>query len=111
MRFVAIADSHGQHSQLILPKGDVVIHAGDVSRRGEENEILDFLRWFESLDYQYKLFTAGNHDFFFERTPHEVIKKIIPANITYLQDSGVTIESIKIWGSPITPWFFNWAFN
>ena len=32
-------------------------------------------------------------------------------NITYLNDSGVTIEGIKFWGSPVTPWFHNWAFN
>jgi Icc-related predicted phosphoesterase len=26
-------------------------------------------------------------------------------------DSGVTIEGIKFWGSPVTPFFHNWAFN
>jgi len=28
-----------------------------------------------------------------------------------LNDSGVTIEGIKFWGSPITPFFHDWAFN
>ncbi|WP_226987416.1 metallophosphoesterase family protein [Parachlamydia acanthamoebae] len=28
-----------------------------------------------------------------------------------MNDSGVEIHGIKIWGSPITPWFENWAFN
>ncbi|MBS1636912.1 MAG: metallophosphatase domain-containing protein [Bacteroidetes bacterium] len=111
MKFVTIADSHGQHHRLILPKGDVIIHAGDVSRRGEENEVIDFLNWFSTLDYQHKIFIAGNHDFYFERTSGEEIKKIIPNNVTYLCDSGTTIENVKIWGSPVTPWFFDWAFN
>ena len=36
---------------------------------------------------------------------------MIPDNVIYLNDSGVTIEGIKIWGSPIQPWFYDWAFN
>lgn len=111
MKFVAIADSHGQHHNLTLPKGDIIIHAGDVSKRGEESEIHDFLNWFKDLDYKHKIFIAGNHDFFFERTSQSKIENLIPKNITYLCDSGIRIGNIKIWGSPITPWFFNWAFN
>ena len=36
---------------------------------------------------------------------------MIPAGIIYLNDSGIEIDGITFWGSPITPWFFNWAFN
>ena len=89
----------------------MILHAGDVSSRGTETEIIKFLEWFESLDYQYKIFIAGNHDFFFENNSLEKIASIIPPSITYLNDSGTTIEGVKIWGSPITPWFFDWAFN
>jgi Icc-related predicted phosphoesterase len=32
-------------------------------------------------------------------------------NITYLNDSGVEIDGVKFWGSPVQPWFYNWAFN
>jgi Icc-related predicted phosphoesterase len=28
-----------------------------------------------------------------------------------LNDSGVEIEGMTVWGSPITPFFFDWAFN
>lgn len=111
MKFVIISDTHGQHKNLTLPKGDVIIHAGDISQRGKESEILDFLNWFKDLDFKYKIFIAGNHDFFFEETSEKDIQKIIPENIIYLCDSGVEVENIKIWGSPITPWFYDWAFN
>ena len=111
MRFVALSDTHGKHQQVILPEGDVIIHAGDVSMKGEEYEIEKFLNWFEGLDYQHKIFIAGNHDFYFERINDADIKKLIPSSITYLNDNEVKIGSIKIWGSPISPWFFNWAFN
>lgn len=111
MQFVLISDTHAQHRALTLPMGDVIIHAGDISRRGEESEIVDFLNWFTCLDFQHKIFIAGNHDFYFERNSEDRIKEIIPENITYLCDSGTTINKLKIWGSPITPWFYNWAFN
>lgn len=111
MKFVCIADTHGQHHSLKLPKADVIIHAGDISRRGEKSEVLDFLKWFSDLDFKYKVFIAGNHDFYFEQSSQIELNKIIPENIIYLNDSGTTINNINIWGSPISPWFFNWAFN
>ncbi len=111
MRFVAIADTHGKHKDLVLPSADVLIHAGDVSMKGERPEIIDFLNWFENLDFQHKVLIAGNHDFFFEREADEQIESILPQNIIYLKDSGTVINGWKIWGSPVTPWFMNWAFN
>lgn len=94
-----------------MPAGDVIIHAGDVSGLGRVNEIKEFLNWFSSLDYKYKVFIAGNHDFFFEKSSPKEIFSIIPQDIIYLNDSGIEIEGLQIWGSPVTPWFNNWAFN
>lgn len=111
MKFVAISDTHGQHAKVRLPAGDVIIHAGDISKRGKEEEIQDFLNWFKDLPYKHKIFIAGNHDFYFERKSRLEINNIIPEGVIYLNDSGVIINGIKIWGSPITPTFFNWAFN
>ncbi len=111
MKIVAISDTHGYHGQLCLPSGDMLIHAGDVSSRGSEREVLNFLHWFSDQDFKYKIFIAGNHDFFFERAEEERIKSIIPEDVIYLNDSGMTIDHITIWGSPVTPWFFDWAFN
>lgn len=111
MKFVTIADTHGQHSDLRLPPGDVLIHAGDISMKGEKDEVANFLTWFTKQDFEYKILIAGNHDFYFERESEEDIQQILPQNVIYLKDSLVTIKGLNIWGSPITPWFFNWAFN
>ena len=111
MKIVAISDTHGKHRSLELPEGDMIIHAGDVSNRGEKSEVLDFLDWYKNLDFQYKIFIAGNHDFYFEKEKDSEIEKVIPSNVIYLNDSGITIEGIKIWGSPVQPWFFDFAFN
>jgi len=111
MKIVAISDTHGFHHQVQLPKGDVLIHAGDVSKRGLEEEIIDFLNWFQQQDFKYKIFIAGNHDFFFEKATAERISALIPPDVIYLNDSGIAIEGINIWGSPVQPWFLDWAFN
>lgn len=111
MKIVTLSDTHGYHDLLALRKGDMLIHAGDVSSRGSEREIKDFLEWFSVQDYEYKIFIAGNHDFFFEHADEEMVNAIIPENIIYLNDSGICIEGLHIWGSPVTPWFFDWAFN
>ncbi|HYO21621.1 MAG TPA: metallophosphatase domain-containing protein [Flavisolibacter sp.] len=111
MRFVAISDTHCRHRNLRLPKGDVLLHAGDISYRGDKREIEDFLNWFGKLAFKHKIFIAGNHDFFFEQEKAALIKKLIPETVCYLKDESVTINGIKIWGSPYTPWFYRWAFN
>ena len=111
MKFVAISDTHCRHYNLKLPKGDVLIHAGDVTYRGRQDEVEDFLKWFREQPFRYKVFIAGNHDFFFQKTKKETLEKMIPREVIYLNDSGVELEGIKLWGSPITPFFFDWAFN
>lgn len=111
MKFICIADTHGKHKELLLPPGDVLIHAGDVSMKGTETQINDFLNWFSQQDFTNKIMIAGNHDFYFERETKEKIEALLPGNIIYLNDSQVIVNGIRIWGSPITPWFYNWAFN
>jgi predicted phosphodiesterase len=116
MIITAISDTHGQHKSILdkyLPGGDCIIHAGDVSSRGTYNEIESFMSWFNELPYRYKIMIAGNHDFFFERATKIVIQEMLDKypNIIYLNDSGIEIEGIKFWGSPVQPWFYDWAFN
>ncbi len=110
-----LSDTHS--SQAWMPNsdfigGDVVVHAGDLSIRGYKHEIENFLQWFSSLPYRYKVFIAGNHDFIFQDDPKRA-KEILSRypNIIYLEDNGIEIEGIKIWGSPWQPVFYNWAFN
>ena len=110
MRIVFISDTHGQHSSLLLPEGDMIIHAGDFTSKGTAAQVNDFLYWFKKLPFRYKIFIGGNHDFLLEEKPDQFREMLLP-DFIYLEDSMVEIEGIKIWGSPITPYFFNWAFN
>lgn len=130
MKIVTISDTHGRHDKLALPKGDVLVCAGDITRKGSFEEVRDFLRWFSATDFKHRIFTAGNHDFCLDkewvprtmkggqrfnsyvrslRTSGEKIT--IPDNVIYLNDSGLTIDHVNFWGSPVTPFFHDWAFN
>jgi Icc-related predicted phosphoesterase len=118
MKITFISDTHGKHAELTdkLPGGDILIHSGDFMRGGNhESEAVDFFDWFEHdvEGYKHKIFIAGNHDRLFEDEP-ELMMKLKDAyapTTRYLQDSCVTIDGIKIYGSPWTPAFNNWAFN
>ena len=125
MKFVFISDTHGLHNSMLhpLPEGDVLIHAGDLTNVGSEENLQDFLHWFQNIEgYDEKIFIAGNHDWCFERKPDWLSNYINDENLsqsdcTYLEDDFITIEDpefsrpIKIYGTPWQPAFANWAFN
>ena len=141
-RITHISDTHNKHSQLngLLPGGDLLIHSGDISSLGRKSEVERFVKWFNDIDnYTYKVFIAGNHDMSFDRekllrdklahfegrTEYDTecaegkpdwLKDMLAVGLDggtfYLEDTGIDIEGIKIWGSPITPSFgYGWAFN
>ena len=47
MRIVAISDTHGLHDTLTIPDGDVLVHAGDITRHGEFNELWELNDFFD----------------------------------------------------------------
>lgn len=108
-RVVCLSDTHGFHESLTVPEGDVVIHAGDLSMRGREEQVQAFATWFGALPHPQKIVIAGNHDWLFERTP--VRGRELLGDVTYLCDEGAQVAGLRVWGSPWQPWFYDWAFN
>lgn len=134
-----ISDTHNKHNVLNgkLPGGELLIHSGDFTSIGRKHEVEKFIEWFGKQDYAHKVFIAGNHDLVFDRevlyrdkASHfegrtfddlpaegkpEWLKELLanlPRGVHYLENSSVTIEGKKIWGSPISPSFgYGWAFN
>jgi Icc-related predicted phosphoesterase len=89
----------------------VLVHAGDFTENGREGEVKSFFTWFARQPFLYKICVAGNHDFFMEILLKKEIQELIPEEVIYLNETGVTIEGYNFWGSPITPVFYNMAFN
>jgi Icc-related predicted phosphoesterase len=122
LRITLISDTHTKHRQLegFLPGGDLLIHAGDLMNSGyAPSEAIEFMNWFESQSqYDKKVFIAGNHDRLFENEP-SFIQQLLGERptIDYLQDETLALydmdedRSLKFYGSPWQPEFYNWAFN
>ena len=114
-RIVFISDTHNHHKYVELPKGDILIHAGDFSGRGLPEEVGPFFDWLEvqAKQFEHVIFIAGNHDRSFEYKHPWTVQwtKWLPKNIHYLEDSEIVIDGIKFYGSPWQPEFHNWAFN
>ena len=108
MRIVCISDTHGRHDRLAVPDGDILVHAGDLSVRGEREEIESFDRWLGTLPHPHKVLIAGNHDFAFQDVPGA---RTWITNALYLQDEAAVVAGLRFYGSPWQPRFFDWAFN
>jgi Icc-related predicted phosphoesterase len=128
IRIICISDTHSLHSKIkienyINPKvSNILIHAGDCTNVGREKEVGDFINWYQNLEFDTKIFIAGNHDISFENKPNWLNtylyeENLHQSNVTYLRDDSITIDfpefsrPIKIYGSPWQPEFYNWAFN
>lgn len=110
MKIVAMSDTHTR-TRFNVPDGDILIHSGDATFRGDYDEIWDFAKWYSEFPHKYKIFVAGNHDWGFQKKP-EIFHPMMKDNgIIYLQDDLVEIEGLKIYGSPWQPEFCSWAFN
>jgi Icc-related predicted phosphoesterase len=115
MKIWHFSDTHTFHSLLTIPEDiDIAIFSGDCSNPKDpytnEQEVLNFLCWYGMVvKAKYKIFVAGNHDTSIEKK-FVRIDKFEEYGIIYLENSSVEIEGIKIWGSPITPTFGEWAF-
>lgn len=113
MRTAILADLHGNLPD--VPPCDLLLLAGDLCPavdHGVERQAawLDgpFRGWLEAAPAGEIVGIAGNHDFVFEREP-QLVASDLPW--TYLQDSATDACGLRIWGSPWTPWFHDWAFN
>eukprot|EP00466_Bigelowiella_natans_P008243 jgi/Bigna1/89807/estExt_fgenesh1_pg.C_560005 len=120
---VCISDTHTHHAKLgTLPRGDILIHAGDFTETGRPENIEAFLKWFEGQPHKHKILISGNHEMtldreFYSRAPRKRFhhKRAYDAKetrelvtnpkrrFTYLENNSVCVEGITIFGTPLTP--------
>ena len=109
MRIVCLSDTHNRAEGTFVPEGDLLLHAGDLTMQGTEEEIIRAMDWIRGLPHEHKVVIAGNHDFLFEREPAKA--RALTDGVIYLEDQLAEIAGLRIWGSPWQPWFYDWAFN
>ncbi|CAJ0582654.1 unnamed protein product, partial [Mesorhabditis spiculigera] len=119
LKFVAISDTHDQLGALVekigIPDGDVLIHCGDMTNKGEKEKLETLNEEFGKLPHKYKVVVAGNHDLGFDDTedwskrhykyPTDGTREgyKLLTNVQWLQDRLIEIEGIKIYGSSWHP--------
>ncbi|KAH7395836.1 calcineurin-like phosphoesterase [Cadophora sp. MPI-SDFR-AT-0126] len=138
-RFVCISDTHNgcPGGAFKLPKGDVLIHAGDMTNQGSFSELKKTVDWLEEADFEKKIIVAGNHDItldsdfysqygpsFHNQNPQdprrcqELLEQ--SPSITWLKHEAAVVNltsptgprtTFKIFGSPYSPADGMWAFG
>ncbi|OSD08416.1 Metallo-dependent phosphatase [Trametes coccinea BRFM310] len=100
-RFVCISDTHSHIFH--VPPGDVLLHAGDLSRHGTLRDLEVTLDWLKSLPHPAKYFIAGNHDLCLDRQydeggtmrgmkPRDIRTKVLTHN---LQDLAAARKMVR----------------
>jgi Icc-related predicted phosphoesterase len=111
IKIVALSDTHCGHDLINVPHCDILIHAGDATILGEAQELESFITWLAKQPAKYKIFIAGNHEKCLYYSDAGRLEQLLKDNnIIYLNNSSESILGIKIYGSPYTPIFGQWAF-
>lgn len=110
----AIVCVSDMHEHLVdIPECDLLLIAGDVSfavkgdLAGKQAFLLGpFKQLLDDIPAREVVVVAGNHDQSIEAWG-------MPDGLRchYLEDEGLELFRLKIWGTPWQPWFNDWAFN
>lgn len=115
LRIVAVSDTHDKHWRLVpdkMPRGDVLVHCGDIffkSRKCETLEqflpyIEDFNKWLGAVRPRYPkgiVVIAGNHDVWLERLGKVHVQQLL-TNATYLEFDATVIDGVTFYGCPVS---------
>lgn len=108
LKIIAFSDTHGKEPWLSMPECDILLFCGDFGIHSF-NDLAYANRWFGKQNAGTKIFVAGNHDTFLEKLDKKIIKQFF-TNVIYLEDEMAEVQGLKIYGSPYSPEFNNWAF-
>ena len=118
MDIACVSDCHG-NLNFEVPKSDLLLIAGDICP-ARHNKFLSidmqyewlevkFIPWLNNQPVKEIVFVFGNHDWIGDYKPLKLPE--MPNNCHYLEDVFIEIMSKKIYGTPVQPPFYDWAFN
>lgn len=89
LRVVCVSDTHGRHRNVVVPAGDVLIHAGDFTHFGKMKDVQDFNTWLGELPHRVKIVVNGNHECNAEWSSATAC---LLSNATFLCDQGIELK-------------------
>jgi Icc-related predicted phosphoesterase len=111
MKIWFISDTHNEHLGIQVPDVDLVIHCGYEATHGNawmnEPESRRFFDWYSALDIATKVFVPGNHSTAVEQG---LIRAEDYPAVQFLIHEQMELKELKIFGSPYTPRFHDWAY-
>ena len=114
-RLVCISDTHLEHGKLVVPEGDILVHAGDLTMMGSVPEVGRATLWLEQAKaagkFRHVVVIPGNHDWLAERDPGTMRAMVEAAGAIYLQHQPAVVMGLRFFGSGYTPAFMGWALN
>lgn len=106
---VIVSDTHKMHGIMDVPDGDIFLHCGDFTKKGDWRNltsddqippsIIDFNEWLGKLPHKHKIVICGNHELGFKTFSKEEIQSKLLTNCTYLHDELIEVEGLSIYGS------------
>ncbi|KAL1868551.1 hypothetical protein VTK73DRAFT_3607 [Phialemonium thermophilum] len=126
LSIVCISDTHT--TQPVVPDGDLLLHAGDLTNSGSFEELQAQINWLKSLPHKHKIVIAGNHDrlldpAYVDRFPDRICEGIGTSrsdldwgDVVYLNNSSAHLNfdngrTLTVYGSPWTPLCGTFAFQ
>jgi len=113
MKIAFISDTHNKHEKLnfsseIYEDVDTIIHSGDFSHNLPQ--LFEFMEWYSKTPFKNHILIPGNHELCVQKNEDLFYRACKKYDIIGLIDDEVIIDGIKIYGTPWTPVYFNWAY-
>lgn len=111
MRIAFVSDTHGERPK--IPDADLLIHCGDICPRGGKTDFLVQLAWLFSLRSDFPkgiILSPGNHDIIVQEDTEWARSTCDQLKLKLLIDEAIEIDGVKIYCSPWTPTFYDWAY-
>lgn len=104
VKIAAMSDTHGRHREIQVPEADILVHCGDFTNMGEEEEVVEFADWLASLPHKHKIVVPGNHELCLDASRKLLYSPTAMERLSsvahVLINRGTEVEGIKFYGSP-----------
>jgi len=106
VRIIHMSDTHNFLSKTarngFLPNGHILVHSGNFSSKGTDEEFAQFNDWLGEVagHYHYRIVCLGNRDVKVYGNDWDAMKKLLPNATHVLCHSEATVLGIKFYAAP-----------